>query len=177
MTLFSTGGTIDGAFDFLRDDLGAAVSFCVPFLKNNVKINIGRSDCGRVLFNYSEGVKTGAFSVFAKSSDSQLKTISEIISSSSGVSVENSFYVLYACNEGAKSGNSSCARVINAQSGTNIIDTLQYKGVTGAISSAVSGAVDTIANALGIPRSLITIVLIVGVAYLSFILIRKVKKL
>jgi hypothetical protein len=164
-------------FDWVRDDLGKAVTYCLSFLEKRMAINESRSECGRILFYYVKLNNKDVITRFTGMDDSQAAAKSLAVANAAGVSADLAYNVLFACYSGAQEGNAGCQNVLAAASGNNFLDTFQYDGVTGIVSKTISEGIDSIADGIGIPRTFITLALVVVVAFTAFYLIKKVKKL
>jgi len=168
-------GIESGVFDYVRSDLGKAVTYVLNFLETKLQTDYSRYEAGRIIYTYVQMVQASKVAVFGGMNDPQAGAIAASLAKQSGVGTDLAYNILYALSDGASVGASGCASMLSGQS-VSWLDDLQYKGVVGAISKAASDVIEGAAKALGIPTWLITVVVVVGAGVLIYFVVQKVRK-
>jgi hypothetical protein len=157
---------IEDVVDVVRTALGKATTYVMVSLYENFKLIISRSRVEAVLYAYSDAERAGNVSTFGGMNDPNAKTTVDYLVSKIGGDPNEVYNILFCLKEGADKGDASCGTII-AGTGLSVLDTLQHKGVTGAIAETVTSVLE----GFGIPAWVGTALLVgavVGVLYVAY---------
>jgi hypothetical protein len=167
------GQKLDEALDIVRDTLATAGTAVMYWLENRLKINAGRSEVQRILYDYADGVRKKQLAQFGGMNDANAKTIKDSVAGSSGSDPDLVYNALFALKDCADNGDASCKEILSGN-GLNIVDDAEYTGVIRAIGKTIGSFVDGVAEGLGMPSILVTLLLVLLIVGGLFLLYRKV---
>lgn len=149
---------IEDVVDTVRTDLGKATTYVMVSLYDNFKMVVSRSRVESVLYAYGDALRNKAVTVFAGMNDSNAKPTCDYLVKQVGGDSTEVYNILFCLKEGADKGNAACG-TIEAGTGLSVLDTVQHKGVTGAVAETVTSLVEGI----GLPSWVGTTLLVAAV--------------